>query len=64
MRRIDCHVHLVGDGSSGSGCWVQMVSPFHRMLSRLMLVEAGVPPRVLGRDLDASFEARLVEQVS
>jgi len=28
-----------------------------------MLREAGVPPRVLNRDLDAHFEARLVEQV-
>lgn len=63
MRRIDCHVHLVGDGSSGSGCWVGMASPHRRLISHVMLLEAGVPPRVLGRDLDACFEARLVEQV-
>lgn len=62
-RRIDSHVHLVGDGSSGSGCWVGMASPHRRLISHVMLLEAGVPPRVLGRDLDACFERRLVEQV-
>lgn len=64
MRRIDCHVHLVGDGSSGSGCQIRMDWPHQRFLSRLMLREAGIAPGVLGRDLDAAYAARLVEQVT
>ncbi len=64
MRRIDCHVHLVGDGSSGSGCQIRMDWPHQRFLSRLMLREAGISPGVLGRDLDSAYVARLVEQVT
>lgn len=63
MRKIDCHVHLVGDGTSGSGCWIRMDWPHQRMLSRLMLKEAGVSPGALNRDLDACYLNRLIEQV-
>lgn len=64
MRRIDCHVHLVGDGSSGSGCHIRMDWPHQRFLSWVMLREAGISPGVLGKDLDAAYVARLVEQVT
>ena len=63
MRRIDGHVHLVGDGSSGSGCRIRMDWPHQKFLSRLMLKEAGISPGVLGRDLDTAYVDRLVEQV-
>ena len=25
LRTIDGHVHIVGDGSSGSGCWLDLI---------------------------------------
>ncbi|MCB1064381.1 MAG: amidohydrolase family protein, partial [Verrucomicrobiae bacterium] len=63
MRRIDCHVHLVGDGTSGSGCWIRMDWPHQKFLSRMMLREAGISPGVLNRDLDTCYVERLAEQV-
>lgn len=62
-RRIDCHVHLVGDGSSGSGCFVNIKTPFRRLLSNLMLREAGISPKELGCDLDRIFADRILQQV-
>ncbi|MDA7598342.1 hypothetical protein N8813_05405 [bacterium] len=41
MRRIDCHVHLVGDGSSGSDCFIQLDTLFRRIQARVMLLEEG-----------------------
>lgn len=58
-RRIDCHVHLVGDGSSGSGCYFTLPSAWKKLLARLMLKEAGIPASVLAGGLDVAFHAAL-----
>lgn len=54
-RRIDCHVHLVGDGSDGSGCFFRLPTPYKRLLARLMLKEAGLPVSALKTGLDRAF---------
>jgi hypothetical protein len=36
LRKIDCHVHFVGDGSSGSGCWLRLKSIVRRMLGQIL----------------------------
>lgn len=59
MKRIDAHVHLVGDGSSGSGCWLDR-SPLRFPLMALMLHHLGVPVSALIRDLDRLYLSRLL----
>ena len=64
MRRIDCHVHLVGDGSSGSDCFIQLDTLVRRIQARVMLLEAGVAPRELGRGLDVAYAATIKNLIS
>ena len=61
--RLDCHVHLLGDGSSGSGCWLQMRSVVHRLMVQVLVRLAGLPPGVLRGGLDEAVEERLVAMV-
>src|SRR5437867_9989698 len=42
MKPIDAHVHVVGNGSGGSGCWVR-VRGWHRPLVAIMLRHIGLP---------------------
>ncbi|HLH52012.1 MAG TPA: amidohydrolase family protein [Verrucomicrobiae bacterium] len=56
------HVHVVGNGSSGSGCWVR-VSPWRRPMAALMLKHVGLPGRALRGDLDRLYVERLLELV-
>lgn len=63
LRRIDCHVHLLGDGSSGSACWVRMRTWYHRIMARIIVHECGLPQSALRQGLDTMIESRLVEMV-
>ncbi|MEM7147618.1 MAG: amidohydrolase family protein, partial [Verrucomicrobiota bacterium] len=64
MRRIDCHVHLVGDGSSGSGCWVRFRTLYHRFMGGVMLREHGMPRDLFRKGkVDEAYVERLVEMV-
>src|SRR5438094_782966 len=40
-KPIDGHVHVVGNGSGNSGCWLR-VRGWHRPLARLMLWHIGL----------------------
>ena len=62
-RKIDCHVHLVGDGSSGSGCWLRPKSIVHRLMAHIIVRVAGLPASALRDGLDTRLEQRLVELV-
>lgn len=62
-RKIDCHVHLVGDGSSGSGCWLSLKSFAHRLMAQILVREAGLPASALRAGLDSLMVERLVELV-
>jgi predicted TIM-barrel fold metal-dependent hydrolase len=57
---IDAHVHIVGDGSSGSGCWVR-TSGYYRLLARFMLSHIGLPQSALNGDLDRLYLERLLD---
>lgn len=59
LRKLDCHVHLLGDGSSGSGCWLRLKSVVHRLMARLLVRAAGMPASALRDGLDAQVETRL-----
>jgi predicted TIM-barrel fold metal-dependent hydrolase len=62
-RKIDCHVHLLGDGSSGSGCWLRMRTPVHRLMARIIVRECGLPQSALKKRLDELLEERLAGMV-
>ncbi|MFH1499571.1 MAG: amidohydrolase family protein [Verrucomicrobiota bacterium] len=60
--RIDCHVHVVGNGTGGTGCWYRP-----RGLTRLgapfMLRAVGLDGSALRGDLDGLYADRLVRYV-
>ena len=52
--RIDAHVHIVGDGSGGTGCWLR--TPFwHWPLQALMVRHIGLPLSALRNGLDQLY---------
>jgi predicted TIM-barrel fold metal-dependent hydrolase len=60
--QIDCHVHIVGNGSSGTGCWIR--SPAHQWpLQALMVRHIGLPVSALKGDLDRLYVDKLLEWV-
>ena len=56
------HVHLVGNGSGGTGCWLR-VRGWHRPLAALMVRQIGLPSSSLTGDLDRLYVERLLELV-
>lgn len=56
---IDLHVHIIGDGSSGSGCWIKL-GGWNRVLARLMLRDLGIPGSALRGGLDELYAQRLL----
>ena len=61
-RRIDMHVHMVGNGGNGSGGWLRL-SGWHRWLAGFMLRQLGVPSSALDGDLETIYAEHLVELV-
>lgn len=59
---VDVHVHLVGNGSGGTGCWLRL-SAWRRLMASWMLRHAGLPQSALRRELDALYVARLLEML-
>lgn len=60
--KIDCHVHIVGNGSSGSGCWLK--KPGWRWpLQALMVRHIGLPVSALKGDLDSLYVDQLLRWV-
>ena len=60
MRRIDCHVHLVGDGSAGSGCWFRVSNPVRWVTARFLLKASGLSGSVLRTGLDEPYVRNLL----
>jgi hypothetical protein len=66
LRKIDMHVHMVGNGSGGSGGWLRL-SGWHRWLAGFMLRQLGLPASALTGDLDqlyADYLLQLLERSS
>lgn len=59
---LDLHVHVVGNGSGGTGCWLR-VTGWHRPLAAFMLRHISLPAGALRGDLDRLFVERLLAQV-
>ena len=62
LKPIDAHVHVVGNGTGGSGCWVR-VRGWHRPLAALMLRHIGLPLSAMSGDLETLYINRLLELV-
>ena len=62
LKPVDMHVHVVGNGTGGTGCWVR-VSGWHRPLAALMLKSVGLPSNALSGDLEGLYIERLLAQV-
>jgi hypothetical protein len=66
---IDVHVHIIGDGSNGTGCFLKLRSPFHHLLARYIVRDIGLPPSVLSKSnppdqgLDVRYVAHLKKLV-
>ncbi len=60
---IDTHVHCVGDGSSGSGCWIDLRSPWRKLTGRMLVRSAGLPASLLRGGLDEAYAAQLLRWV-
>ena len=59
---IDMHVHVVGNGSDGTGCWLRLQG-WHRPLAELMVRHIGLPASSLSGALDRLFVDRLLSLV-
>jgi len=54
----DCHIHLVGNGAGGSGCWMRL-SGWHRMMGEMMRRMIGMPVAVTDPDFDEIYVAKI-----
>src|SRR5437899_6839990 len=59
---IDMHVHIVGNGSGGTGCWIRP-SSLRWPLQVFMCRHIGLPIGALKGDLDTLYVERLLQQV-
>jgi len=60
--KIDMHVHLVGNGSSGSGCWLRPRG-IHTYLYQYMLSQLGLPEGSLTGNLDELYLEKLLKDL-
>lgn len=57
--RVDMHVHMVGNGGSGSGGWLRLKG-WHRALAGFMLRQLGMPATALEGDLETIYSEHLL----
>ena len=62
LKPIDMHVHIVGNGSGGTGCWLK-VKGWHRPLANFMLRHIGLSGDAMAGELDRLYVERLLELV-
>lgn len=60
--RIDCHVHVIGTGKNGSGCWYRPRG-LTRVGEPILLRSMGLAASALRDDFEAIYEAALLEQI-
>src|SRR5205807_3023877 len=61
-KPIDMHVHLVGNGTGGTGCWLRLKG-WHRPMAQLMLRQIGLPQGAMEGDFDSLYVQRLLQLV-
>ena len=58
--RIDGHVHFVGDGSNGSGCWLRSSTLLDRIVEPIVKAQAGILKSSHQLGIDQAYEQRLI----
>ena len=61
-KPLDFHVHIVGTGASGTGCWLR-VDRWHRPLATMMLHGIGMSADAFDRNFDALYVEHLLAQL-
>lgn len=61
-KLVDMHVHVVGNGTGGTGCWLR-VRGWHRPLATMMLRHIGLPSGAMTGDLDRLYVEHLLDSV-
>lgn len=61
LPRIDCHVHMVGNGANGSGCRLFLRKSLRQVMARLMLQGLGLPSSALQGHLETLYLAKVLE---
>lgn len=62
--RYDGHVHLVGNGLGGSGCWLRLDGLWHRALGEVMRRTIGLEAKATSKEFDESFVRHLAGLVA
>lgn len=62
MKPIDAHVHIVGMGTGGTGCWMRPAG-WHKPLAVYMLHQIGLPINSLRGDFDHLYVERLAQML-
>lgn len=60
---IDCHIHLLGDGTSGSGCVLRLSALTHKILARIILNMMQIPASSLNRNLDLAYSEKILQMI-
>lgn len=62
MAIIDLHVHAIGNGYGGSGCWLNL-GWYSKFLARLAVRQFGIPPQALRGDLEGIYLERILSML-
>jgi len=63
LSPVDMHVHIVGNGLGGSGCWLR-IKGWHRPMAGFMVKHIGLPFTALSQgDFDDLYVERLLRSV-
>ncbi len=64
MQTLDCHVHLIGDGSENSGCWVSTPTLWKKAMAQAMLHTGKIPRQALhGKQMDRLYRETLLKHL-
>lgn len=59
--RIDCHVHMVGNGLNGSGCRLFLRKTLRKLMARIMVRQLALPGSILEGNLEDAYLQRVLE---
>jgi predicted TIM-barrel fold metal-dependent hydrolase len=62
--KIDGHVHFVGDGSNGSGCWLRSHTLLDRIMEPVVKAQAGIFQSSQKLGVDQAYEEKLIELIN
>ena len=63
LKPVDAHVHIVGTGAGGTGCWLDSSSFLRRLQARFLLKAIGMEPQALREDFDRLYVEHLLTKL-